>query len=285
MADVSSQQQWDTQSLEKRLEKVMACMEANEKHLTDVKAKNNAIRSENQDLCYHLTGLNNPPLSGVTTPPVMASPPTFFGGLSIRPQSGSRSIPFSSTFSLISRIQPFIPSDGNNEIGQLSDLEQQMTQMIGTRIEYDYMAEGGNRSPFARYILEVEASTKFIPSNLRDYDGSSNPYEYVCHFDKRRDMQIDESKIAKVQSVLVGFSGKQSAAMEKISLPIYVNGVKKIVRFLVTDCSSAYNVILGRPWIHAMQVVPSTFHQVIRFPTLIGVKEIRGDQTSTRDYC
>lgn len=32
------------------------------------------------------------------------------------------------------------------------------------------------------------------------------------------------------------------------------------------DREIGYNMLLGCPWIHAMQVVPSTFHQCVKFP-------------------
>nr|XP_033513545.1 uncharacterized protein LOC117278214 [Nicotiana tomentosiformis] len=44
----------------------------------------------------------------------------------------------------------------------------------------------------------------------------------------------------------------------------------------------AYNVILGRPWIHNMDVMPSTLHQVIKFPSKWGIQQIRGDQQTSR---
>ncbi|PON57417.1 Gag-Pol polyprotein/retrotransposon [Parasponia andersonii] len=58
------------------------------------------------------------------------------------------------------------------------------------------MAKGGNRSPFARHILEVKAPAKFTPPNLRDYDGSSDPYEHVCHFNQRmQTMSVPQKKM------------------------------------------------------------------------------------------
>ncbi|KAF3574058.1 hypothetical protein F2Q69_00059471 [Brassica cretica] len=52
-------------------------------------------------------------------------------------------------------------------------------------------------------------------------------------------------------------------------------------KFLVVDCTSTYNMILGRPWIHDMGTVPSTLHQSIKFPTPWGIKTIRGDQENS----
>lgn len=50
------------------------------------------------------------------------------------------------------------------------------------------------------------------------------------------------------------------------------------------DCSSTFNIIMERRWIHSMKVVPSTYHQRIRFPTANGVIEIRGSQSVSRSF-
>ncbi|XP_070035006.1 uncharacterized protein [Nicotiana tomentosiformis] len=51
---------------------------------------------------------------------------------------------------------------------------------------------------------------------------------------------------------------------------------------LVIDTDMAYNMILGRPWIHDMDVVPSTLHQVIKFPSQWGIRKIRGDKQASK---
>ncbi|KAM6583535.1 hypothetical protein CsatB_010537 [Cannabis sativa] len=98
-----------------------------------------------------------------------------------------------------------------------------------------------------------------------------------------REMGIDESKIVRKTTVLIGFSGEQKNTSGEIELPVYAEGVNLCTRFLVIDSPSAYNVILGRPWIHEMEAVPSTYHQALRFPTKWGPKEIRGEQKDSRE--
>ena len=60
-------------------------------------------------------------------------------------------------------------------------------------------------------------------------------------------------------------------------------GVNQLIKFQVMDCPSAYNVLLGRPWIHQMRYVPSTLHQSIKFHTPWGVREIKGEQRIARE--
>ncbi|XP_028065850.1 uncharacterized protein LOC114268815 [Camellia sinensis] len=83
---------------------------------------------------------------------------------------------------------------------------------------------------------------------------------------------------------LVGFNSQPEWLLGRIVLPV-VAGTKTLqIEFLVINTPSPYNAILGRPWIHRMEAVPSTYHQLIRFPTEHGVEQISGDQVASK-YC
>lgn len=47
---------------------------------------------------------------------------------------------------------------------------------------------------------------------------------------------------------------------------IQVGVVKKEVVFKVLDIPLSYNIFLRGTWIHDIKVVPSTYHQCIKFP-------------------
>ena len=49
------------------------------------------------------------------------------------------------------------------------------------------------------------------------------------------------------------------------------------------DASSAYNMLLGRPSLNAIRVIPSAYHMVIKFPTANGVGMVRGNQRIARE--
>ena len=57
------------------------------------------------------------------------------------------------------------------------------------------------------------------------------------------------------------------------------------VTFLVVDCSSAYNAILGHPTLNSWKAIASTYHLMIKFPTEYGVGEVRGDQVAVCECC
>ena len=64
----------------------------------------------------------------------------------------------------------------------------------------------------------------------------------------------------------------------QISLSVNMEGKEVMVTFIEVRSFSPYTVILGRPWIHAMRVVPSTLHVKVKFTTEHGVALVRGNQ-------
>ena len=67
-----------------------------------------------------------------------------------------------------------------------------------------------------------------------------------------------------------------------IQLPVMAKEITKIVEFAVVDHPAIYNVIMGTPWLNAMQAVPSTYNLGVKFPTPNGVAAIWGCQKQSR---
>ncbi|KAJ9544554.1 hypothetical protein OSB04_024261 [Centaurea solstitialis] len=63
-------------------------------------------------------------------------------------------------------------------------------------------------------------------------------------------MGIDRSNIVRRTTTLIGFNGDATSTLGEIILPVFAKGINKQTKFNVIDCPSAYNAILGRPWIH-----------------------------------
>ena len=86
---------------------------------------------------------------------------------------------------------------------------------------------------------------------------------------------------------LVGFGGTRVLPLGEVTLPVvvgdYPQQITKDVTFLVVDCSSTYNAILGQPTLNSWKAVISTYHLMIKFPTNYGVGELRGNQVAARE--
>ena len=57
----------------------------------------------------------------------------------------------------------------------------------------------------------------------------------------------------------------------------------KQIDFLVVDCPSSYNVIIGRPTLNKWKAATSTYCLKVKFPTDNGVGEVKGDQVLARE--
>ena len=86
---------------------------------------------------------------------------------------------------------------------------------------------------------------------------------------------------------LVGFGGTKVFPLGTITLAVtagdYPQQITNEVTFLVVDCSSAYNAILGQPTLNSWKAITSTYYLMIKFPTGYRVGELRGNQIVARE--
>ncbi|KAL0416116.1 UNVERIFIED_CONTAM: hypothetical protein Slati_3443500 [Sesamum latifolium] len=99
-------------------------------------------------------------------------------------------------------------------------------------------------------------------------------------------MQLGDISLEKVNTSLYGFAGEVVHPRGMVSLPLTMGrGTARktyLLKFLVVDVPSAYNVILGRPTLNTFQAVISTYHMKIKFPTPGGIGEVQGDPLQSR---
>jgi hypothetical protein len=100
-------------------------------------------------------------------------------------------------------------------------------------------------------------------------------------------MKLGKEKLRPMGAPLVGFTGDKVFPVGFVTLPItigtYPKQVSKAVDFLVIDCPSTYNAIIGRPTLNRLCAVTSTYHFLLKFPTEHGIGEVRGDQIAVRE--
>ncbi|KAL0411846.1 UNVERIFIED_CONTAM: hypothetical protein Slati_3774300 [Sesamum latifolium] len=101
-------------------------------------------------------------------------------------------------------------------------------------------------------------------------------------------MQLGDVSLEKVNTSLYGFAGEVVHPRGMVSLPLTMGrgATRKtwLLKFLVVDVPSTYNVILGRPTLNTFQAVIFTYHIKIKFPTPGGVGEVQGDPVQSRRY-
>ena len=85
----------------------------------------------------------------------------------------------------------------------------------------------------------------------------------------------------------MGFGRMKVQPVGTISLSVVVGAyprqITKDVNFLVVDCSSSYNAIIGRPTLNSWMAVTSTYHLSVKFPIEHGVGQVLRDQLAARE--
>ncbi|CAB4268397.1 unnamed protein product [Prunus armeniaca] len=106
----------------------------------------------------------------------------------------------------------------------------------------------------------------------------------VMFWDTFKRMKLDESGIRTNPTPLFAFKGSKARAIGDVTLPVIAAGKTLLVTFVVVDAPSAYNVIMGRDWIHRMDGEALTRCQVMRCLTNdgLGTIDIKGDQLKAK---
>ena len=88
-------------------------------------------------------------------------------------------------------------------------------------------------------------------------------------------------------SPLVSFSGDKVYPKGIVTLTVtagtHLRQLTRQLDFLVVDCPSSYNVIIGRLTLNCWKAATSTYYFKVKFPTKNGVGEVKGDQVLTRE--
>ncbi|XP_060202082.1 uncharacterized protein LOC132630522 [Lycium barbarum] len=90
-------------------------------------------------------------------------------------------------------------------------------------------------------------------------------------------------KIIPAAKTLFGFNMSSETTKEEIDLPMEAGGIIKMIKFYVIDDNMQYNAIFGRPWLQDMKAIPSTLHLLLKFPTLGGIRQIQGEQPTSKE--
>ncbi|KAJ9182858.1 hypothetical protein P3X46_006805 [Hevea brasiliensis] len=78
-------------------------------------------------------------------------------------------------------------------------------------------------------------------------------------------LPVDRSNIRQSAMVIRAFDGTRREVLGDIDLPLQVGACTFNVTFQVMNIEPAYTMLLGRPWIHSANAVPSTLHQKIKY--------------------
>ncbi|XP_075674722.1 uncharacterized protein LOC142643880 [Castanea sativa] len=105
-------------------------------------------------------------------------------------------------------------------------------------------------------------------------NGSSTDIMYLSAFQQ---LKLGPGRLRPFESPLVSFSGDRvypkGIVTLKVTIGAYPKQQTRHLDFLVVDCPSSYNVIIGRPTLNQWKATTSTYYLKIKFPTKDGVGE------------
>ncbi|XP_052204129.1 uncharacterized protein LOC127809407 [Diospyros lotus] len=92
-------------------------------------------------------------------------------------------------------------------------------------------------------------------------------------------MGLGPEQLSSSPKPLYGFTGDAVTPVGRITLPFTIGDANRqtttLAEFLIIDCPSAYNVVLGRPTMNDLDLVTSTRLLTVKFPTPNGVGCVR----------
>ena len=99
----------------------------------------------------------------------------------------------------------------------------------------------------------------------------------IMYPDLYKGLNLKPENLTAYSSPLVSFEGKMVISKGQIRLPVQTGLDVVEVDFIVIDTFSPYMAIMGRPWLHTLGAVSSTFYQKMKYPSEGQVLEILGN--------
>ncbi|XP_075075545.1 uncharacterized protein LOC107819715 [Nicotiana tabacum] len=132
----------------------------------------------------------------------------------------------------------------------------------GNRVTFsdDELPVEGTEHNKALY-LTVKCEESVVTQALIDNGSNVN----ICPLATLNKLKVADDRIHQNSVCVRGFDGGGINTVGDIVLELTIGPVEFTMEFQVIDVAVSYNLLLGRPWIHAAKAVPSTLHQVVKF--------------------
>ncbi|XP_059659224.1 uncharacterized protein LOC132306045 [Cornus florida] len=98
-------------------------------------------------------------------------------------------------------------------------------------------------------------------------------------------LEIKQDRLKSTGNPLLGFDGKRVEPVGTVEVAVHAAERVLMETFVVIEIHPSYNLLMGRGWIHRVQGVPSTLHQVMRCLGPDGTKviDIHRDQVASKE--
>ncbi|XP_059664077.1 uncharacterized protein LOC132309829 [Cornus florida] len=156
----------------------------------------------------------------------------------------------------------------NRMIGSVNTLHQ---QSASTQIKFDrtdlLRVQIPHEDPL---VVSLTVAKCLVRRVLIDLGSSAN----IMPRDTFNLLEIKQDRLKSTGNPLLGFDGKRVEPVGTVEVVVHAAERVLIETFVVVEIHPSYNLLMGRGWIHRVQGVPSTLHQVMRCLGLDGTKVI-----------
>ena len=101
----------------------------------------------------------------------------------------------------------------------------------------------------------------------------------ILYYPTFQQMRINKELLRPVNVPLIGFRGMKTLLVGSISLLVVVGSypqqINKEVNFLVVDCSSSYNAIIGQPTLNSWRAATSIYHLSVKFQRSMALEKYK----------
>ena len=91
-----------------------------------------------------------------------------------------------------------------------------------------------------------------------------------------RQLGLTMEELSHSRLVIQGFNQGGQRAISMIHLELIIGELTSNALFHVINAKTTYNMLLGCPWIHGNEIVPSTLHQFFKY-LQSGIKKVNAD--------
>ncbi|RZR72972.1 hypothetical protein BHM03_00018874 [Ensete ventricosum] len=108
----------------------------------------------------------------------------------------------------------------------------------------------------------------------------------ILYFDAFQKLGLTNKDLISMTSALTKFTEDSISPLSMMALLVMIGEESRsktlMISFMVVRLPSAYNTIISRSTLNKLRVVVSTYHYTMKFPTRVGVSEIRNDPRESR---
>nr|XP_027062834.1 uncharacterized protein LOC113689232 [Coffea arabica] len=92
-----------------------------------------------------------------------------------------------------------------------------------------------------------------------------------------KELGISSDELSQSRLMIQGFNQGGQRAIGLIRLELLIGELSSSALFHIIEAKTSYNMLLGRPWIHENEIIPSTLHQCFKYCRDGIVKKVTAD--------